>query len=184
MLRCWSIWIKYWVQETLANYSAAMVGLIMKLHANYYLWGAKCISPDPRKMCSFATRPLHLSCQVMPINPVLSFNPGHIMLMLPSSNSARSSSTTLITIWFMQSYNSNSFRKVTLYSTPFFNHLCIIFLFALVNTLLSPAAYLENCEGARARTGGRHFTQGERRTVVIGATFRRDFSSLEGRLKN
>ena len=44
------------------------------------------------------------------------------------------------------------------------------------------AAYLENREGGQG-LGGRHFTQqGGRSTVVIGGTFRRDFSSLEGTL--
>ena len=38
------------------------------------------------------------------------------------------------------------------------------------------AAYLENREGGGP--GGRHFTQGGRRTVVFGGTFRRDFSPL------
>ena len=42
------------------------------------------------------------------------------------------------------------------------------------------AAYLENREGGVSRLGGRHFTQGGRRTVVIGGTFQSDFSSLEG----
>ena len=42
------------------------------------------------------------------------------------------------------------------------------------------AAYLENREGGQGLRG-RHFTQGGRCTVVIGGTFRRDFSSLGGR---
>ena len=42
------------------------------------------------------------------------------------------------------------------------------------------AAYLENREvRGEQGLGVRNFTQGGRRTVVFGGTFRRDFSSLE-----
>ena len=45
-----------------------------------------------------------------------------------------------------------------------------------------PAAYLENREGGGQRLGGRHFTQGGRPTI-IGETFLRKFSSLEGAVR-
>ena len=45
------------------------------------------------------------------------------------------------------------------------------------------SVFKKSRRGGGQGLGGRHFTQGGRRTVVIGGTFGRNFSSLEGALK-
>ena len=58
----------------------------------------------------------------------------------------------------------------------------LVYLHSRVNSFFNPrpAAYLQNRVGGGQELGGRHFTQGGRPEVVIGGTFRRNFSSLEG----
>ena len=60
---------------------------------------------------------------------------------------------------------------------PVFHHQLIL---TFENTSSVSSSVFRKSRGGGGGLGGRHFTQGGRRTEVIGGTFRRDFSSLEG----